>query len=340
MTDSCHQPVDGYAHPISIGVVGAGAWGTALAVVAARAGRHVDLWGRTPNDLISLAKTGENHRYLPGIKISPLPHVTADLSVALKNDVILLAVPAQQIRSIATLINACGVNSSQTLVICAKGVEQTTGMLMSEVLSELIPNISLAALSGPTFATEIAKGLPAAVTIAANDVVQAAKIAEALSSATFRCYGSDDLIGVELCGAVKNVLAIACGIVDGKGYGENARAALITRGLVELRRLCLALGGKAETPAGLAGLGDMTLTCTSLQSRNYALGYALGRQETPHHEKLTEGVFSATAVLKRAAQAGCEMPICAAVEAVVHHKQPLEQVVTSLLTRPLKMEIH
>ncbi len=322
----------------AVGVIGAGAWGTALAVAAGRAGRRVDLWGRTHNDLIDLAKTGQNRRYLPGIPLTPLPHVTRDLAEVMNCGLILLVVPAQQVRSLMPLI-ALSAKPGQPIVLCAKGIERGSGRLMSEVVREFLPNAPLAALSGPTFAGEVAQGLPTAVTLAAEELDLASRIAASLSSRTFRCYASRDLTGVEVCGATKNVLAIACGVVAGRGLGENARAALITRGLAELRRLCLAMGAQAETPMGLAGLGDLTLTCTSPQSRNYALGFSLGKGDAPDRSRLAEGFFTASAILQRAESYGVDMPICAAVDAVLNRGATVDDTMLALLSRPLKTEV-
>ncbi len=326
----------------SVGVIGAGAWGTALAVAVARAGRQVTLWGRNYADLVEMASRGENRNYLPGIRLTPVPRVTGDLIDVIQNDIVLLVLPAQEIRSLAPLI-ALSVRPLQPLVICAKGIERGSGRLMTELLKEFIPQARLAVLSGPTFATEVARGLPTAVTIAAADPLLASQLATSFSSRSFRCYASDDLLGVELGGALKNVLAIACGVVSGKGFGDNARAALMTRGLAELRRLGQALGAKPETFMGLSGFGDLTLTCTSGQSRNYSLGLALGQGQTlddiqADSPKLAEGLYTASAVVQRAEAAGVEVPICAAVDAILNHGADLDTTITSLLTRPLKAE--
>lgn len=326
----------------SVGVIGAGAWGTALAVAVARAGRQVTLWGRNYADLVEMASRGENRNYLPGIRLTPVPRVTGDLIDVIQNDIVLLVLPAQEIRSLAPLI-ALSVRPLQPLVICAKGIERGSGRLMTELLKEFIPQARLAVLSGPTFATEVARGLPTAVTIAAADPLLASQLATSFSSRSFRCYASDDLLGVELGGALKNVLAIACGVVSGKGFGDNARAALMTRGLAELRRLGQALGAKPETFMGLSGFGDLTLTCTSGQSRNYSLGLALGQGKTlddiqADSPKLAEGLYTASAVVQRAEAAGVEVPICAAVDAILNHGADLDTTITSLLTRPLKAE--
>lgn len=322
----------------AVGVIGAGAWGTALAVAAGRAGRRVELWGRTYSDLIDLAHTGENRRYLPGLRLSPLPHVTRELADVMQCAMVLVAIPAQQIRSLAPLI-ALHVRPRQPLILCAKGVERGTARLMSEVMREFVPHADLACLSGPTFAGEVVQGLPTAVTVAADDLAVAQRISSALSSLTFRCYATRDVMGVELCGATKNILAIACGIVAGRGLGDNARSALVTRGLAELRRLCHALGALPETPMGLAGLGDLTLTCTSSQSRNYTLGYQIGTGATPDPDRLAEGFFSASAMVERAEGAGVDMPICRAVDSILNRGSTVDETIRDLLSRPLKTEV-
>ncbi len=326
----------------SVGVIGAGAWGTALAVAIARAGRQVTLWGRNHKDLMEMASRGENRNYLPGIRLTPIPHVTGDLTQVMQRDIVVLVLPAQEIRSLAPLISLSA-RPYQPIVICAKGIERGSGRLMSELLQEFMPQVRLAVLSGPTFATEVARGLPTAVTVASTDLQLATQLATAFSSKTFRCYASSDLLGVELGGALKNVLAIACGIVTGKGFGENARAALMTRGLAELRRLGQALGAKPETLMGLSGFGDLTLTCTSPQSRNFALGLAIGQGRSladiqAGGAKLAEGLWTSGAVVQRADDAGVDVPICAAVDAILNRGEDLEATITALLSRPLKAE--
>lgn len=326
----------------SVGVIGAGAWGTALAVAIARAGRQVTLWGRNHKDLMEMASRGENRNYLPGIRLTPIPHVTGDLTQVMQRDIVVLVLPAQEIRSLAPLISLSA-RPYQPIVICAKGIERGSGRLMSELLQEFMPQVRLAVLSGPTFATEVARGLPTAVTVASTDLQLATQLATAFSSKTFRCYASSDLLGVELGGALKNVLAIACGIVTGKGFGENARAALMTRGLAELRRLGQALGAKPETFMGLSGFGDLTLTCTSPQSRNFALGLAIGQGRSladiqAGGAKLAEGLWTSGAVVQRADDAGVDVPICAAVDAILNRGEDLEATITALLSRPLKAE--
>jgi glycerol-3-phosphate dehydrogenase (NAD(P)+) len=326
----------------SIGVVGAGAWGTALAMTATRNGRSVTLWGRNHQDLMDIAARGENKRYLPGIKLTPMPHVTGDLSEALRTDVILLVLPTQQLRDVAPLM-ALNIRANQPVIVCAKGIERGTGKTVTEVLREFMPQAQLAVLSGPTFADEVVRGLPTAVTLAAADLNCATRLAATLSGRSFRCYATADLLGVELCGAIKNVLAIACGIAVGRGLGENARAALITRGLAELTRLALALGARPETLVGLSGLGDITLSCTSPQSRNYAFGLKLGQgmalaelEQNPG--KLAEGRFTADAVLQRAAALKLELPICQAVHDILNEHTDIDRTIIALLSRPLKTE--
>jgi glycerol-3-phosphate dehydrogenase (NAD(P)+) len=294
-----------------IGIVGAGAWGTALNLIAQRAGREAAVWSHSGN---------------------------TDLAAVTRADAILLAVPAQYVREVTGRIAA-----RVPTVICAKGIEQGTGATMTEVCAATLPGAPLAVLSGPNFAHEIARGLPAATTLACADAKLGRELVEALGSRTFRPYLSDDPVGAELGGAVKNVIAIACGIVEGRGLGENARAALITRGLAEMTRLATAKGGKTETMMGLAGLGDLTLTCTGARSRNYALGVALGRGETlsavlSGRRDVVEGVATAPAVMALAAKLGVEMPISAAVDAILHRGATIADAVEALLSRPFRAE--
>lgn len=329
-------------HSSSIGVIGAGAWGTALAVTAARAGRSVSLWGRDSAGLVQMASTSENARHLPGIRLTPLPHFTGDLAEVMSCGVILLVVPAQEIRSLAPML-ALHARRGQPVVLCAKGIERGSGRLMTELAREHLPHVKLAVLSGPTFAREVVLGLPTAVTLAAEDMALATTLAGLLSGRTFRCYASNDVVGVELGGAVKNVLAIACGIAMGRGLGENARAALITRGLAELKRLGLAMGARAETLMGLSGLGDITLSCNSAQSRNYSLGLKLGEGrslieiEASGH-KLAEGRHTANALMKRAEGVSVDLPICQAVDAILNEDADIDQQIAGILSRPLRIE--
>ena len=324
-----------------IGVIGGGAWGTALAAAAARAGRRVTLWAREPEVAAAIRARHENRRFLPGIALDPAIRATADLSEAVRADLLLLAAPAQHLAATAEQV-ARAADGALPAVICAKGIERESGALMSEAVRRVAPDLALAALSGPTFAREVARGLPAAVSLACADPHLGAAIADSLGSAAFRPYLTDDLIGVQIGGAVKNVIAIAAGIAVGRGLGDNARAAIVARGFAELVRLAVARGARQETLAGLAGLGDLVLTCTSAQSRNYALGRAIGGGEPGEPPiggaALTEGVASAPAVAAMAAALGVEMPIAAAVDAVLHRGASVDDAIGGLLSRPLRPE--
>jgi glycerol-3-phosphate dehydrogenase (NAD(P)+) len=321
-----------------IAVVGAGAWGTALAQTAARGGCAVVLWGRDAQAMAAIARTRSNPR-LPGVAIDARIKAVADLAEIATAEVVLLAVPAQSLREV------CGrlPQGRAPLVICAKGFETASGRRLSEVVEETCPGRTVAVLSGPNFAGEVAAGLPAASTLACSDPALGRRLAEALSSRSFRVYWSDDLIGVEAGGALKNVLAIAAGAVVGRGLGENARAALISRGLAELARLGEAMGGRRETLMGLSGLGDLVLTATSLTSRNAAFGHALGQGAEPSALKarpgpLAEGVFTAAAAVRLARRHGVELPICATVDDVLEGRIGIDAAIERLMTRPLKSE--
>ena len=325
-----------------IAVLGAGAWGSALAVAAQRAGREVRLWARRAELAAEIEATRENPRYLPGLQLDPAIRVTGDLGQAAAADALLLVVPAQHLRALCQSL-AGGLEADRPLVICAKGVEQGSLELLSEVVAEVLPGQPQAVLSGPNFAGEIAAGLPAATTLAAADEALARDLVAALGSRSFRPYVSDDPIGAQVGGAVKNVIAIACGIVTGRELGDNARAALITRGLAEVVRLGVALGARPETLMGLSGLGDLTLTCSAMQSRNYSLGVALGHGERIDailgaRRSVAEGVFSAAAVAALAERKGVEMPICAAVDRVVNAGADIEETIAGLLNRPFTSE--
>ena len=315
-------------------VVGAGAWGTALAIQAARAERSVTLWARDPANAEAMEQTRLNPR-LPGIRLPDGIRVTAHLPT--NAAAILMAVPMQHLRSVAERLPAC----DAPLIACAKGVEAGTLRLPLEILAEVRPDSPSAILTGPNFAHEIAKGLPAAATLAGRDASVRDRIIKLLATPSFRLYGNDDAIGAQIGGAAKNVIAIAAGAVIGAGLGENARAALITRSLAELSRLTIALGGRADTVMGLSGLGDLLLTCTGLSSRNFSLGLALGRGETladilAARATATEGVATAPALVARAA--GVDMPICTAVAALLAGRTTLAQAMADLLARPRRDE--
>lgn len=322
-----------------IGVVGGGAWGTALAQVAACGGEDVLLWALEPEVAESIAATAENALFLPGVKLSQSLRATSDLGDLASCEALLVVTPAQHTRAVLRQLDASG----KPLLLCSKGIEDSTGQLMHEVAHETQPGCSLAVLSGPTFAHEVAAGLPAAVTLAAEDRGVGEALVRRLARPFFRPYLSDDVAGAEVGGAVKNVLAIACGVVDGRGLGLNARAALISRGFAEMTRFGLAKGARAETLAGLAGLGDLVLTCSSTASRNFSLGKGLGEGRSASElladrRTVAEGAFTAP-VLKRAADSlGVDMPIVGAVCALLSGEASLDAVMEGLLARPLRPE--
>jgi glycerol-3-phosphate dehydrogenase (NAD(P)+) len=326
---------------VSITVLGAGAWGTALANVGARGGHDVLLWARDPHAAADMAAARENRRHLPGIALEPRVAVEASLAAAVATpDIILAVVPAQALRGLCEIL-AGRVAAGVPIVICAKGIEQGTGRLMSEIVEEVLPGQPPAVLSGPSFAGDVSRGLPTAVTLAANEMALAAALAAALSAPGFRVYHSTDVRGVEIGGAAKNVLAIACGIAAGRGLGASAGAALVARGFAELSRFGKACGAEAETLMGLSGLGDLVLTCNSAQSRNYSLGLALGRGqslESATQGKLVEGVFTASILVAMAQAHGVEMPIAASVDAVLSGRLDIDGAIEALLTRPQRPE--
>jgi len=323
-------------------VVGAGAFGTALALVARRAGREVTLWARAADRAAAIRAAGENRRDLPGVALPAVIEVSADPAALAGADALLLAVPAQALRQAAAALTG-SLAPAVPVVSCAKGIEAGTGRLPAQILAETLVGHPAAALSGPGFAAEIARALPTAVTIAAADVGLADALSEALASETFRAYASDDLIGVEFGGAVKNVLAIACGVVAGRQLGESARAALIARGLAEMVRFGAALGGRAETLTGLSGLGDLVLTATSGQSRNARFGESLAQGRTVGDllaagEPLAEGAYSAPIAAELARRHAVDAPIIEAVAAIIAGRATVNEAVRGLVSRPLRRE--
>lgn len=325
-----------------LGILGAGAWGTALATVARRAGADVVLQAHEPEVADSINTAHENSLFLPGIELDPGIVGTTDLNHAIDADAVLAVAPAQFLRPTLKAV-ASNWPAGVPVVICSKGIEQGSAALMSEVAREMLPNAPIAVLSGPTFAAEVARGLPTAVTVACEDDAVYDTLVELVNTQTFRTYRSTDIVGAEIGGAVKNVLAIACGIIAGRDLGDNSRAALITRGLAELIRLGLAKGADRETLSGLSGLGDLTLTCNAMQSRNFSLGHALGSGRTldeilAERNSVAEGVFSASSVTDLAHQLGVDMPICTAVDGVINHFADIDATIAGLLSRPLKEE--
>jgi glycerol-3-phosphate dehydrogenase (NAD(P)+) len=323
-----------------IAVVGGGAWGTALANSAALAGREVCFWMRDPDRARSLREARENARYLPGVRLHERVRPSADLADLADADAALLVVPAQTVRA-ATQAIAGALPAGAPLVVCAKGIERGTGLFPSDVAREIRPGSPVAALSGPSFADDVARGLPTAVTLACAEAATAGALAEALSGPSFRLYRGTDIRGVEIGGAAKNVLAIACGAVVGRGLGESAKAALTARGFAELMRFARACGGRPETLMGLSGLGDLVLTCGSAHSRNFAFGERLGRG-VPVAEaaagKLAEGASTAAVLVALARAKGVDMPIAEAVEAVIAGSIGIDAAIEALMSRPLRAE--
>ncbi len=321
-----------------IAVIGAGAWGSALALTCARAGRQVTLWEHDARNAAQLAKNRES-LYLPGVRIDDSIVIADDLAEAVRAQAILLVVPAQAVRAVATALTPL-LAARTPVIVCAKGIERGTKKFMTGVIAECAPNAVPAILSGPSFAADVARGMPTAVTLATSDDKLAGELARAIGSASFRPYHSTDVRGVEIGGAAKNVRAIAAGIVNGRGLGASAAAALTTRGFAELVRFGRAYGAKTETMMGLSGLGDLLLTCSSPQSRNFTFGVNLGRGRKPEaiHAGLAEGVFTASVLVDMARERNVDMPIAIAVAALLSGTMSVDAAIESLLTRPFKAE--
>ena len=324
---------------MKLGIIGGGAWGTALAQVASAGGRETLLWAIEPEVVEAINDRHQNPVFLPGVPLNEAIRATADLSALGECDAWLVVTPAQHLRSVLEQAPHC----DKPLILCSKGIEEKSGQLLHSVAKETCPSAAIAVLSGPTFAHEVARGLPTAVTLAADDASLANRLRERLARPTFRIYVSDDVAGAEIGGAVKNVLAIACGVVQGKGLGENARAALIARGFAEMRRFGLACGAQRETLAGLSGLGDLVLTCASTSSRNYSLGVGIGegRQAAEllsHRKTVAEGAFTAPVLARLARDKKIDMPIVEAVDALVAGRANVDEVLDALLSRPPRAE--
>ena len=326
----------------TVGIVGAGAWGTALAVAARRAGRDVTIWAYERETVEEINHEHSNHIYLPGVSLERGIKATAKVAEVAASDLILMVVPSQFFRSVTAEFAAHV--GRKPVIICTKGFEEDTGKMMSDVIAEALPQAQPGVLAGPSFASEIARGLPAALTIAAEEEVIGLRVANALGSRAMRLYWSDDVLGAQIGGAVKNVLAIGAGIVAGRELGDNARAGIITRGFAELMRFGLVMGAKPETLMGLMGLGDLILTCSSEQSRNMSLGKALGEGKTLEdilgsRKSVSEGTHSAAAVVARAAEVGVELPICNAVRAILAGEMGVDEAIEAVLSRPFKSEV-
>lgn len=325
------------------GIIGGGAWGTALGMALLRAGRDVVLWAREKEVVSSINEQHENAKFFAGVALDPNLSATGALAELTACDALLLVVPTQYLRGVCKEIAKVRGDKKRPLVLCAKGIEQNTLLFPSQVVEQELPGHIVAVLSGPTFAAEVAKEMPTATTVACADQEIGDRLTHAIGSKTFRPYLSNDVIGAQIGGAIKNVLAVAAGIAVGCGMGDNARAALITRGLAEMMRLGAAIGAQHETLMGLSGVGDLVLTCSSMQSRNMSLGVALGQGKTlaeilASRSSVAEGVATASAAKALADKCGVEMPIVAAVDAVLNHGAKVDVTIAGLLARPLRAE--
>jgi glycerol-3-phosphate dehydrogenase (NAD(P)+) len=323
----------------TIGVIGGGAWGTALAQVAATGGREALLWAREPEVVDTINSAHENKLFLPGIPLRATIRATTNLADLDQCGLWLVVTPAQHMRSVL----AAAPPGDRPLVLCAKGIEEGSGKFLHDVARETCPDARILVLSGPTFAHEVAAGLPTAVTLACEDAALGDAVRQRIALPTFRTYWTDDVAGAEVGGAVKNVLAIACGVVEGRGLGQNARAALIARGFAEMTRFGLALGARRETLAGLSGFGDLVLTCSSTSSRNYSLGLGLGQGHPAaalmaDRRTVAEGAFTAPVLHRLAQSKGVDMPIVAAVAALLAGEATVDEVLEGLLARPARAE--
>ncbi|PZO86579.1 MAG: glycerol-3-phosphate acyltransferase [Micavibrio aeruginosavorus] len=327
-----------------IGIIGGGAWGTALAQSFASSGKDTLLWAREEEVVSSINSLHENTPFLPNVKLHEGVRASGNLNdVTRTSEVLLLVTPAQHLRTTLEKMKP-SLTPDKVLIICAKGVEIETGSMLSQIAKEVVPESPLGILTGPTFAEEIGRGLPCAVTLAMKNKDEAERIAEVLSSRTFRIYASDDVVGAQIGGAVKNVIAIACGVIEGKKLGSSARAALVTRGLAEMGRLASALGAKRETLMGMCGVGDLILTCSSMQSRNFSLGVALGQGKTlaeilASRTAVTEGVHTAKALSVMARNNAVEMPISEAMNKCLSEGAEIDLLIERILDRPLKAEV-
>jgi glycerol-3-phosphate dehydrogenase (NAD(P)+) len=326
----------------AVSVIGGGAWGTALAQTLAHGGTAVTLWAREPEIVDDINARNVNRVFLPGVSLNPSIRATGDLASAATADALLAVVPAQHMRGVMGKL-ARHLAPDVPVVICSKGIEQETGKFLGDIIEEVAPHVQRAVLTGPSFAADVARGLPSALTLACHNETLGRALAAALSSRQMRLYWSSDVIGAELGGSVKNVLAIAAGIVEGRGLGASAHAAIVTRGFAELRRFGDAMGARAETLLGLSGLGDLILTCGSVQSRNMSLGRALGEGRAlaeilGGRSAVTEGVYTSAALVRLARKKGVDMPIAEAVHGIIEGRLSVDEAITALMQRPLKAE--
>jgi glycerol-3-phosphate dehydrogenase (NAD(P)+) len=331
-----------YQNYKKISVIGAGAWGTALAEVISRQGNEVNLWAREGDVVKSINTSNTNDLYLPNIKLSKLIIAQNNITDVLNCDLLLMVTPAQFMRSILNSLKSC-LNEEVPIVLCSKGIETETLNLMSEIAESIMPNNPLAVLSGPSFAIDVVNNKPTAVTLACKNPTIGKSIADSINLATFRPYLSEDVIGAQIGGATKNVIAIAAGVVEGQELGDSARAATIARGYSEINRLAVALGGQEETLAGLSGMGDLILTCNSETSRNFSLGMKLGQGLNAHEatnnlSSVAEGMYSAKAIDKLSKKLGIEMPITNAVNDLIERNRSLGEIIDDLLSRPIRRE--
>ncbi|MFV9875127.1 MAG: NAD(P)H-dependent glycerol-3-phosphate dehydrogenase [Rickettsiales endosymbiont of Dermacentor nuttalli] len=323
-----------------IGIIGGGAWATALGMIAAQTTEKVVLWTRNQNVVMSINSEHINRQYLSHIMLPQNIHSTNNLKEIIYSELIIIAIPTQNLRDIIIELENLNLSSKIPLIICCKGVEQNSLLLMSEVVQEILPLHKIAILSGPNFANEIAQGLPAATSLAASDLKLAKQLAEELSNNNFKIYYTDDVVSVQLAGAIKNVVAIASGIITGKNLGENAKAALITRGIAEIKRLSIVKGGNIETLMGLAGIGDLLLTCSSHKSRNMSFGIELSKGQSIESiqksgPKIVEGIISAKSIYELSMKLGIEMPICKSVYQILYESASVDKTINALLKRPV-----
>jgi len=326
----------------NISIIGAGAWGTALAEVISRQGNQVNLWAREDDVVKSINTLNENTLYLPNVKLSELIIAQNNLDNVINCDLLLMVTPSQFMRSVLEDIKD-SLNDSIPVVLCSKGIETKTLSLMNEITESIIPKNPLAILSGPSFAIDVVNNKPTAVTLACKDLSIGKNIADSISLPTFRPYLSEDIVGAQIGGATKNVIAIAAGVVEGQNLGDSARAATIARGFSEINRLAVALGGQEETLSGLSGMGDLLLTCNSITSRNFSLGIKLGKglsaeEATDGLSSIAEGMYSAKAIDKLSKKLGVEMPITNAVNDLIEKKRSLDEIIDDLLSRPIRRE--